>query len=352
MLQGREPTGTSALGTIALDTVARYDNDLDTKTSSHDIDRGVDVFGDGESGSVLFGLAAIPAGPALAALLDQIDMAEVCDAELAVVLAAYDRMASWAYEGTTRASAQISHRVASASCQSGRKDYGQGQFSAATHEVALALGISRGSARRLVAEGWAMDTALGEVAEALRTGDLPVGHAKVLVSRLGEEPEQVCQAVLGAVLPTARELTPRTLGIEVDKTLHALDPDRATVDQEARGWRRVGSPCPLGQGMASLTAVLPVLDAARVDRTLEQVARAARARGDERTLGELRADAMVDLLTGDAYPTSQSHTSSGQVAPDSRPDDAQPHDPRHEPDDEQGEPSPHPTWRLPPPGSV
>ncbi|MCL2848872.1 MAG: HNH endonuclease, partial [Micrococcales bacterium] len=107
------------------------------------------------------------------------------------------------------------------------------------------------------------------------------------------------------VLPGASGLTPRTLGVAVDNALHQVDPDRAVVDQQARAWRRVGSPCPLGQGMASLTAVLAVVDAARVDKTLEQVARAARAAGDPRNLGQLRADIMVDVLTGDARAVAQ-----------------------------------------------
>ncbi|MCL2466289.1 MAG: HNH endonuclease [Micrococcales bacterium] len=89
-------------------------------------------------------------GPALVAVLAQINLASVDDAELVVVLAAYDRMASWAYEGTAQATGEISRRVAQASCRHGRRDYGQGRSSAAAQEVALALGTSRSTAARLV----------------------------------------------------------------------------------------------------------------------------------------------------------------------------------------------------------
>ncbi|MCL2668029.1 MAG: 13E12 repeat family protein, partial [Micrococcales bacterium] len=230
-----------------------------------------------QGGFVPAGLAGMAPGPQLVAVLEQVDMDQVSDSDLVVVLAASERMASWAYEVSARASAQVADRVARAACRAGRKDYGYGRSSAAAQEVALALGCSRGSAARLVSQGRALAGVIPDVAVALRAGRLSAGHAKVLADRLGDENVQVCDAVLDLVLPGACELTPRTLGVAVDTALHQVDPDRAAVDQRARSRRRVGNPCPLGQGMASLTAVLPALDAARVDKTLEHVARAARA---------------------------------------------------------------------------
>jgi len=256
------------------------------------------------------GFADMVPGPDLVAALDTVDMQVLTGAELATVLAAYEQVAAWAYEGTARAAAEVSHRVARDSCRAGRRDYGQGRFSAATHEVALAMGSSRGSARRLVTQGWALATTLGEVALALRAGDLPAGHGKVLADRLAAETPELCAAVLEAVLPGARELTPRTLGIAVDTAVHLVDPGRHLVDQRARQGRRVGAPCPLGQGMASLTAVLPSVDAARVDRVLEHVARGARTAGDVRSIGELRADIMVDVLTGTTSTTPDRATTT------------------------------------------
>ncbi|MCL2468603.1 MAG: 13E12 repeat family protein, partial [Micrococcales bacterium] len=256
------------------------------------------------------GLAGMAPGPQLVAVLEHVDMDQVSDSDLVAVLAASERMASWAYEISARASAQVADRVARAACRAGRKDCGYGRSSAAAQEVALAVGCSRGSAARLVSQGRALAGVIPAVATELRAGRLPAGHAKVLADRLGDESVPVCDAVLGVVLPGACELTPRALGVAVDKALHEVDPDRALVDQRARSWRRVGNPCPLGQGMASLTAVLPAVDAARVDKTLEQVARAARSAGDQRTINELRADIMVDGLTGDTKTNPDAHGAS------------------------------------------
>ncbi|MCL2850491.1 MAG: 13E12 repeat family protein, partial [Micrococcales bacterium] len=193
-------------------------------------------------------LAALAPGPELVAALGRVDMDRLTDAELVTVLAAADQMASWAYEMTARASAHVADRVARASCRAGRKDTGYGRHSAAAQEVAFATGCSRGSAARLVSQGRALAQVIPEVAAELRAGRLPAGHARVLADRLGEEAVEVCDAVLAVVLPGASGLTPRTLGVAVDTALHQVDPDRAVVDQHARGGRRVGSPCSLGQG--------------------------------------------------------------------------------------------------------
>ena len=337
MLQGAEPVGSAARS-----VGSEYDERLAPTRSDHSVSSNADL------GIVATGLATMPPGPQLAALLEQVDTDHVSDADLVVVLAACDRMASWTYEISARASAQVADRVARAACRAGRKDYGYGHTSAAAQEVALALGCSRGSAARLVSQGRALADVIPAVAEELRAGRLPAGHAKVLADRLGTESTQVCDAVLSVVLPGACELTPRTLGVAVDKALHEVDPDRALVDQQARSWRRVGSPCPLGQGMASLTAVLPAVDAARVDKTLEHVARAARAAGDQRTINELRADIMVDVLTGEARPAAKDPSAQtdppngkvGALAPTTAADD--------EPCDFDDRCQ----WRLPPPGAV
>ncbi|MCL2466653.1 MAG: HNH endonuclease, partial [Micrococcales bacterium] len=114
--------------------------------------------------------------------------------------------------------------------------------------------------------------------------------------------------------------------------------------------RRVGNPCPLGQGMASLTAVLPALDAARVDKTLEHVARAARAAGDQRTINELRADIMVDVLTGDTQ-TNPDARAASQAGPSTLTGAPTPAAVAAD-DDEPLDFDERCQWRLPPPGTV
>jgi len=243
----------------------------------------------------------------------------------------------------------------------------------------------------LVSTGVALDTVLVDVGTALETGQLTVAHAKTLVGRLEGQAWQVAHSVLDTVLPGAWQLTPHALGVEVDKTVHTLEPgEQADLAHHARRRRRVGRPYAVGAGMASLVATLPMVDAVRIDTTLDKVARSAHTAGDARTISQLRADAMVDLLTGQAYththasaltdqafdhdqqpagdgdqlrsahltPTASPHAQPGslrQVAStDSLHTDHQP-EPGHispeQPPDQRQQPEPA-TWRLPPPGTV
>jgi len=107
--------------------------------------------------------------------------------------------------------------------------------------------------------------------------------------------------------------------------------------------------------MASLTAVLPALDAARVDKTLEHVARAARAAGDQRTVNELRADIMVDVLTGDAKANPGAGAAADNASTHTGPASLQVGTPdltAATDDDEPYDLDEHHQWRLPPPGTV
>ncbi|MCL2848724.1 MAG: DUF222 domain-containing protein [Micrococcales bacterium] len=243
-------------------------------------------------------LGQLDAGPELAWALEAVDLDQVPDADLAQVLAGFGRVVSWAHMGAARVAEEISTRVCRATWG---RDCGSGRSSGAAQEVALALGWSRTSAARLIDEGWALRTVLCDVGGSLEAGALGVAHARVLVGRLADQPWDVNDEVLGQILPVAGQMTPHALGLAVDKALHEVDPEAQTEQAlSARDRRRVGRPFAVGQGMAGLTAVLPVLDAARVDRVLEKVARAAHGEGDVRTVAQLRADILVDVLTGDA----------------------------------------------------
>jgi hypothetical protein len=68
--------------------------------------------------------------------------------------------------------------------------------------------------------------------------------------------------------------------------------------------------------MASLTAVLPAATAARVDATLEAAARSARSAGDPRTLDQLRADGLSDLVLHTACTAGATAGDGDGAAPD------------------------------------
>jgi hypothetical protein len=172
--------------------------------------------------------------------------------------------------------------------------------SVAADEIAMRLGTSRVVANRLVHEGQVLDLALPATGRALATGHLDTAKASLLVRRLGELPAEVAEPVEDLVLPGAGERSLAQLRHDVERALIQVDPEGAAGRHErARDTRSLTRPRPEADGMASMWLVLAASDAAAVDGVLEHTARTARAGGDRRTLAQLRADGLRDLVVGD-----------------------------------------------------
>lgn len=245
--------------------------------------------------------SAVP-GVALAEVLERLDLDLLADEQVPRAVAAYERLASWAAHGAARAAAVLVRRVGELGGAGTDRCVAGQPGSPASHEVAVALGWSRAQAARLVRSGLAFEEALGDTGDLLARGQITPQHAQVLVDRLGEQPVELALAVQAEVLPDAGACTPATLAQRIDRALLVIAPQEVAAQAvAARDRRRVGRPRPVGAGMASISAMLPSVDAARLDATLEQLARSAHAAGDPRTLQQLRADVLVALGTGDAY---------------------------------------------------
>src|SRR5699024_6387789 len=137
---------------------------------------------------------------------------------------------------------------------------------------------------------------LQDTGEALLQGRIDYPKACVLVRMLADQPGDVAWQVQQLVLPDAPYWTVTQLERAVAKAIIAADPHRADARaRKARDGRRVSHPRVLPDGMAHMSAVLPAPDAAGLDLALEAAARDAKARGDSRTVDQLRADALALL---------------------------------------------------------
>jgi hypothetical protein len=90
--------------------------------------------------------------------------------------------------------------------------------------------------------------------------------------------------------------------------LASVDPDG--FDRRHQALRRSADVTldPTPDAMAYLTAYLPLVDGVAIQTAIENHARAAKAAGDQRTLGELRVAALVGYASGSNGPsTSTSH---------------------------------------------
>src|SRR6478736_6171072 len=245
-------------------------------------------------------IASCPPGPVLDAWLRGLDQRVVSPTVLVEVVAAIDRMESHLHARKLAAVAELASREEMRPDWSPLAGAPPTQTSVAGDELAMRLGWARMTASRVVRRAVVLDGLLGATREALEAGHVDAAKAEVLAAALTDQSFQVAHAVEDAVLPDADQCSVAELRQRVQREIRLADPDGAADRHErARCTRRVTHPRPQADGMASMWLVLAAEDATRVDGVLDHAARAAKAVGDGRTLDQLRADGLRDLVVGD-----------------------------------------------------
>ena len=170
-----------------------------------------------------------------------------------------------------------------------------GVVNAVTAEIAMALGVTRMAASRLVRVGLAAEGKLVATGAAFAAGDISLDKAWIFTDRLDGVVPEVAWAVEERVLPTAPARSTTELCHDIDRALIELDPDNADVRHKAaRRTRHVTRPEVLADGMARMSVFLPAEQAVTLDRALDACAAAALRAGDTRTCTQLRADAIAE----------------------------------------------------------
>src|SRR6478736_6462564 len=245
-------------------------------------------------------IASCPPGPVLDAWLRGLDQRVVSPTVLVEVVAALDRMESHLHARKLAAVAELASREEMRPDWSPLAGAPPTQTSVAGDELAMRLGWARMTANRVVRRAVVLDGLLGATGEALEAGHVDAAKAEVLAAALTDQSFQVAHAVEDAVLPDADQCSVAELRQRVQREIRLADPDGAADRHErARCTRRVTHPRAQADGMASMWLVLAAEDATRVDGILDHAARAAKAVGDGRTLDQLRADGLRDLVVGD-----------------------------------------------------
>lgn len=244
-------------------------------------------------------LADTPAGPALASLVESLDL-ELLDAHDRVeVAAAAGRVASWAHAVKARAAAAVDRHWTMSTPRTEPVPDGMHvvpeRIAPAT--LALRLQASPRETATLIMEGRCYAGVLAETGDALLRGAIDPPRARVIARRLHDQPPRVALQVEAEVLQRAEGRTSHQVKQDVERALQRVDAEHAADRHEAaRTTRCVSRPQVRDDGMAALWVVLPAVQAVRVDGVLEAAARAARAGGDPRTLEQLRADGLCDLV--------------------------------------------------------
>jgi hypothetical protein len=167
-------------------------------------------------------------------------------------------------------------------------------------ELALILGCSRTAATKLADAATLLAERLPATWAALADGLLDWPRARALVTELMEparevEPQLIAE-VEAAVLPRAVEMSLGQLQAAARRELLHRDA-AAAYRRRAQAERATDVALrPARDGMAKLFAFMPHPLAAAISRTVDDHARMARAEGDTRPVGQLRAGVLADLV--------------------------------------------------------
>ena len=167
----------------------------------------------------------------------------------------------------------------------------------ATCLLSTRLGVSRTRAGQMVDHGQAlMSMGFAPVEAMERCGVLDSAKTFLVTRRLEDVPTPVALAVQDKVLPQAPRRSVSQVGRDLDRALMEIDPDSHTERSKNNTEQRcVSRPQPAGEGLCQVRLLLPTMDALLLDATLDAIAASARACGEKRTLGQLRADAITAM---------------------------------------------------------
>jgi hypothetical protein len=164
-------------------------------------------------------------------------------------------------------------------------------------ELAVVLNCGRGTASHTAHRAWVYRELLPATRVALATGVLDEARGKVLADALAHTTPAIAQAIEARLLPEATDLSVDRLRRRALALLLELDAD--AIDERRKDAQRQADvrtyPSPL-EGMTTLAAELPADEAAEVYDLIDQLAQMAKADGDDRPIGQLRAEVCSLLL--------------------------------------------------------
>jgi hypothetical protein len=163
-------------------------------------------------------------------------------------------------------------------------------------EIALVLGVSPRTSDGRVGEARDLVQRLPATVAALCAGCITLSRARVILAETVNLPVERLAAVEAAVLPKAGQLTPGNLRRATRRVVERIDAEALTKRVAAARADRWVSLRPEFDGTAIVAARLPVEQAYAVYGAIDTLAHADRLPGEKRTIDQLRADVLVDLI--------------------------------------------------------
>ncbi len=233
----------------------------------------------------------------LGALPDAVDDAERIDR-----IAVLERLRGAVAAAQARETSGFADSQAAARAAAGLPERLHGRGVA--EQVGLARGMSPAAAARQVGFAAALRDEVPAVAELLRRGQISEWVASIVVKETNGLPRPVRRDLTTDLAPDLPVMSPREAEAAARRAAYAADP-RAILARArtARSDRRV-SVRPAPDTMAILSAFLPAEQGIAAWATLDRHARAVKATGDPRSLGQITADTLVERLTGQPTATA------------------------------------------------
>ncbi|WP_162829891.1 HNH endonuclease [Amycolatopsis palatopharyngis] len=173
--------------------------------------------------------------------------------------------------------------------------------------LATSCKVSLGRAGEDVALANTLSTRLPRTMAALAAGALDPAKVRQIDRATTPLSDEHVLAVEERVFPAARDKTPRQLAYTLRIAVHAVDPEGAAARARARRQERRVSVEHQDEGMSWLNALLATPDVLAIKDLLDGLAREVNTTDDPRTMDQLRADVLRDLLLGHQHSRVRVH---------------------------------------------
>lgn len=167
-----------------------------------------------------------------------------------------------------------------------------------TEQVALARRISPAVAAREIETARALVEDLPATLRALQAGDLGVAQAAAIARETALLAPADRAAIDTELAASSEGQATRQVEARARRRVREIDPDAARRAAEAAEAARRVIVRPRPDCTSELTAHLPAAAGTAIRQALDEHARSLHAAGDSRTLDQLRADTLIERLTG------------------------------------------------------
>jgi hypothetical protein len=244
------------------------------------------------------GLEEMPPGPELARLLAPIDRDRLSGYDRVVLLKARARQIAYD-QAEFYADINSIHQY-EIEDHSNRDLFWTSEIDEmAASEIRAALTLTRRSADYHLDLAFTLRQRLPKVWVALRDGRIDLAKARVIINGTGHLEEDTARNLADLAVERAPRQTTGELGAQIRKLAFSIDPEAAKARYEQGVEERRVTNQANEDGTANLYGLqLPADRATAAMRRINHLARAAKAADDPRTMDQLRADVLLDLLAG------------------------------------------------------